>query len=224
MTTAYGLRGNGIFYDVYDNPEGTKQFLNLIVDSVLKYKYFIADLNGQPHISPSGHKLYDDVGSMFSTEMWPEFVLPYYERFFHGLTTGRRGAHIEDLRPEQLPFLETMGLSDFDPGISHKINPKVLSAQCRVPFGWRMGSFHYWGLTVKEVEEWVFQAVADGASYVFTQVAEIMCKPDMVEKVLAFIGAAKEVKQMFASGATREEIGARVSPEGRVRFWDHWPE
>lgn len=63
----------------------------------------------------------NDVGSMLSSAIWPEFVLPYYERFFQGLTTGKRAAHIEDLRPEHLHLLEHMGLSDFDPGISHKI-------------------------------------------------------------------------------------------------------
>ena len=213
-----------IFTDVYDDPERTKEFLGLCVESILQYKYFLADLNGQPHISPSGNKLYDDVGSMFSVPMWPEFVLPYYEQYFEGLTTGTRGAHIEDLRPEQLHFLEDMGLSDFDPGISHKINPPIIRDRCRVSFGWRMGSFHYNGLTTDEVADWVYQAVADGASYVFSQVAEEMCDEETVAKVQVFIGAAKKVASLFEKGATREEIGERVSPEGRERFWAHWPE
>ncbi len=224
MTTVYCLRGMDIFTDVYDDPERTKEFLGLCVESILQYKYFLADLNGQPHISPSGNKLYDDVGSMFSVPMWPEFVLPYYEQYFEGLTTGTRGAHIEDLRPEQLHFLEDMGLSDFDPGISHKINPPIIRDRCRVSFGWRMGSFHYNGLTTDEVADWVYQAVADGASYVFSQVAEEMCDEETVAKVQVFIGAAKKVASLFEKGATREEIGERVSPEGRERFWAHWPE
>ena len=75
MATAYCLRGEGFFYDVYDEPERTKEFRDLVVDSVLDFKRFIADLNERPHMSPS-HKLYDDVGSMLSCDMWPEFVLP----------------------------------------------------------------------------------------------------------------------------------------------------
>ncbi|MDP6778885.1 MAG: uroporphyrinogen decarboxylase family protein [Candidatus Latescibacteria bacterium] len=224
MTTAYGLRGMEFFTDPYDDPERTKEFLDLCVDSIHQYKYFLADLNGQPHISPRSNKLYDDVGSMFSVPMWPEFVLPFYERYFGGLTTGSRGAHIEDLRPEQLHFLEDMGLSDFDPGISHKINPPIIRDRCRVPFGWRMGSFHYNGLMVDEVEEWVYQAVADGASYVFSQVAEEMVRSNSVEKLHAFTRAAKEVARLFGEGATREEIGERVSPGGKEKFWTHWPE
>ena len=145
MATTYCLRGEGFFYDVYDEPERTKEFMDLVVDSVMDFKRFIADLNERPHMSPS-HKLYDDVGSMLSCDMWPEFVLPYYEKYFRGLTTGRRGAHIEDVRPEQLHFLEDMGLSEYDPGISHKVNPATIRENCRMSFGWRIGSFHYWVL------------------------------------------------------------------------------
>ncbi|MAE19553.1 hypothetical protein CMK12_11590 [Candidatus Poribacteria bacterium] len=76
MITAYYLRGEGIFYDVYDDPERFGQFLDLCVDSILQYRYFLADLNGQPRINPNGTLLYDDVASMFAPEMWPEFVLP----------------------------------------------------------------------------------------------------------------------------------------------------
>jgi len=224
MTTAYGLRGQGIFYDVHDDPERVREFLHRCVDSILQFKYFIADLNEQPRINPGGARLYDDVGSMFSPAMWPEFVLPFMERFFQGLTTGPRSAHVEDLRPEHLPFLEDLGLVDFEPSISPKLSPKIIRDGCRVPFGWRMGSFHYRGLAVQEVEDWVFQAVTDGASYVFTHIAEIMCSDETVEKVHALIRAAKEAERLLAAGATREQIGERVSPAGRKRFWDRWPE
>ncbi|MDP6749196.1 MAG: hypothetical protein QGH37_19655 [Candidatus Poribacteria bacterium] len=43
------------------------------------------------------------------------------------MTTGPRSAHIEDLHAEHLPFLEEIGLIDFDPGISHKLNPPLHS-------------------------------------------------------------------------------------------------
>jgi len=224
MTTAYCLRGEGIFYDVYDNPALFKQFLNLCVDSVLEYKSFLADLNGQPHISSTGTRLYDDVAAMFAPQMWPEFVLPFLERYFQGLTTGTRGAHIEDLRCEHLPYLEEIGLIDFDPGISHKLSPTIIRDNCRVSFGWRMGSFHYHGLTLLEVEEWVYQAVADGASHLFTYIVEETCKGDTIEKVRIFTRALKKVEQLLAEGASRSQIGERVSEAGKERFWDHWPE
>ena len=87
-----------------------------------------------------------------------------------------------------------------------------------------MGSFHYCALSAQEVEDWVYQAVADGASYVFTHVAEIMNDPETVTKVRALIHAARQVEQMLQQGATRARIGERVTPAGQERFWDHWPE
>lgn len=224
ITTAYCLRDLHLFTDIYDDPERTRLFLEKVTESELAYRHWLSDLNGQPRISPNGHKLYDDVGSMFSVAMWNDYVVPVYEQHFQGLTTGRRSAHIEDLRPEHLHLLEVIGLEDFDPGISHKINPVDLSRECRVPFGWRMGSFHYDGLTMKEVEEWVYQAVADGASYVFSTIEATMCLGDKPAKVHAFVQAAKRAERALKEGATREEIGTWVSPEGKQRFWDRWPQ
>jgi hypothetical protein len=224
ITTAYCLRDLHLFTDIYDEPERTKVFLEKVTESELAYRHWQSDMAGQPRVNPNSHKLYDDVGSMFSVPMWEEYVIPVYEQHFQGLTTGRRSAHIEDLRPEHLYLLEVMGLSDFDPGISHKLNPVALSRECRVPFGWRMGGFHYDGLTLKEVEDWVYQAAADGAGYVFSTVEESMCRGDKTEKVKTFMEAAKRVENALQEGATREEIGSWVSEAGKERFWDHWPE
>ena len=70
----------------------------------------------------------------------------------------------------------------------------------------------------------VFQAAADGASSVFTVVEGSMVRGETEEKVRTFIRAAKEAKRLFDAGAGREEIGGRVSPNGRKKFWEHWPE
>ena len=117
-----------------------------------------------------------------------------------------------------------IGLVRFDPSISPKLNPKIINEKCRVPFGWRLGNFHYPNLSCQEVEDFVFQAVYDGASYVFTYVADAMCNEETVKKVHSFIKAAKATEQMLPKGATREQIGECVSEAGRKKFWDHWPE
>ena len=166
----------------------------------------------------------DDVSSMFSPRSWLEFVLPYQNAFFERTTTGRRSAHIEDLKPDHLLFLEDLQLSRIDPSISGHISPPDIRDRCRVAFGWRLGSFHYHTMSCQNVVHCVFQAAADGASSVFTYVADSMCNPETVPKVHAFITAAKEVEQMFKSGSDRADIAACVSPEGRVNFWDHWPD
>ncbi len=224
VTTAYLLRHDDFFYDPIDNPELTRDFLGLITESVIKFNYFFRrEIEGVPEINPEGCGLADDVASMLGPDLWPEFVLPFLERYFNALTTGRRSAHIEDLRPSQLHFLEKLNLTAYDPSVSAKLNPKMISAMTRVPFSWRLCNFHYPDLTVAETADFVYQAAADGASGVFTYVCHGMCNKATVEKVHAFIAAGKKVEAMFFQGATPEEIGKLVSDSGRRKFWDNWP-
>jgi len=223
ITTAYTLRRDDFFYDPYDNPRLTKEFLHLIVESVLDYCRFLARLNGRPVIEPESAGICDDISSMIRPEMWPEFVIPYIDQYFSGRTSGTRVAHIEDLRPEQLHFLEDLGLVYFDPSISPKINPKILDEKCRVPFGWRLGSFHYDSMSCQDVQDFVFQAAADGACKLFTYVADLMCQAETLPKVHAFIATCKTVSDMFQNGATRADVAACVSPSGKQKFWAHWP-
>jgi len=138
------------------------------------------------------------------------------------MTTGKRSAHVEDLRPAQLKYLEIIGLCNYDPSISAKLNPKIIAAECRVPFGWRLESFHYNYLECRDVENFVFQAVADGASSVFSCTESTMCNEAAVRKIQAFIHTAKEAKKMLDAGAGRDEVGKRISAEGKVKFWKHW--
>ena len=153
ITTAYTLRRDDFFYDPHDNPELTKEFLRLIIVSLLDYCRFWAKVNGRPEIEPESAGMCDDIASMISPAMWPDFVIPYVNQFFEGRTTGMRNAHIEDLRPEHLHLLEDIGLVYFDPSISPKISPKDLNANCRVPFGWRLGSFHYDSMDCQDVQD-----------------------------------------------------------------------
>lgn len=212
ITTAYTLRGNDVFYDPYDNPELFKEFLRLEVDSIVKFNHF--NYGG----------MCDDVAAMFSPSMWPEFVLPFIDQYYRGITTGTRTAHIEGLTGNHLPYLEEIGLVDYDPSISPKINPKIITERCRVPFGWRLGNIHYHNMNCRDVSDFVFQAVADGASSVWTNVGATMCNPETVKKVHAFIDAAKQAERMLDEGAGRDRIGECVSDEGKKKFWDHWPE
>jgi len=224
ITTAYTLRGDKVFYDPYDTPELFKKFMQLLVKSIIEFVHFHAKVSGNPSVNPDIGGMADDISSMFSPEMWPDFVIPYWDRYYRGITTGRRKAHVEDLRPDHLPFLEEIGLIEYDPSVSHKINPKIISQKCRVPFWWRLVSFHYPPLTCSDVSDFVFKAVADGASFVITLVAATMCNDETVKKVHAFIEAAKEVERMLNQGATRQHIGRCVSKAGTKKFWDHWPE
>ncbi len=224
LTTAYELRGDGFFYDLMDKPDLVKRFLELVVDSILEFHRFRCAVLGAPAVNPSAGGLCDDLASMVPPRLFPEIVLPAWERYYRGVTAGARRAHVEDLRPEQLPFLEDIGLVWYDPSISPKLNPRLIAERCRVPFGWRLGNFHYHNMSPQDVEDFVFQAAADGASSVFTYVSATMTNEATVKKVRAFIRAAKEAKRLLDAGAPREALRERVSPEGREKFWALWPE
>jgi len=128
------------------------------------------------------------------------------------------------LRPAQLKYLETIGLSGFDPSISPQINPKIIAAECHVPFQWRLGGFHFRYMSCQDVRDFVLQAAADGAYRVWTSVSYNMKDAATVEKVHVFIETGKEVEALLAEGKTLADIAARVSDTGREKFWDHWPE
>jgi hypothetical protein len=49
-----------------------------------------------------------------------------------------------------------------------------------------------------------------------------LCNKSAVSKVHAFVAAAKEAKRMVNSGASRSDVGQRVSDEGKVKFWGKW--
>lgn len=222
LTTAYELRGDGVFADIYDNPPLFREFLRLTTDSILDFHRFLCEVRGDPPVNPVSGGLCDDIAAMIPPSLWEEMVLPYWDQYFSGITTGTRTAHVEDLRPPQLKFLEAIGLSFHDPSISPHLNPAVYAGECRVPFGWRLGSFHYAALDAQDVRDFAFKAAADGASQVFTVVAEGMLDDLTVSKVKAFVEACRDVKRQLDRGATREDLGGQVSPAGQKKFWDHW--
>lgn len=222
ITSAYVLRGEGFYMDVMDDLPLTVTFLEAVVDSVQRYHEATCALDDRPAMSPSGSGMCDDCASFIQPRLWPELVLPAWERYYRGRTTGRRTAHVENLVAEHLPFLEDIGLSHFDPSISPQLTPPIIAEHCRVPFLWRLGSFHYTEMTTQDVEDFVHQAAADGANSVVTYVAEGMCNEDGVQKVHAFIRAGKHAKTLVEEGRSREDIGQLVSAEGRQKLWEGW--
>lgn len=224
LTSAYALRGGDVFYDVYDNSEAFKEFMTLLVDSIIDYKHFLNSIYGYSPINKDRVGLCDDIAAMFSPNLWPEFVMPFINQYYLGLTTGRRHAHIEDLTAEHLPYLETISLVDYEPSVSTKINPKIIAEKCRVPFHWSLQSFHFPQLTHQDVKDWVLQAAADGASHLFITLSNGMTKEPILGKVRVFIETCKEVKKMLDNGCSRKTIGSYVSANGKKKFWDNWPE
>lgn len=222
ITTAYELRGEGFFTDFFDDPPLAARFLEATEASILDFHRWVAEVDGRPAVNPDMGGLCDDIASFVPPRLYPTMVVPFWEQHFRGITTGRRHAHVEDLRAEQLPYLEEVGLASYDPSISPRLNPKLIRDNCRVPFAWRLECFHVREMSHGEIEDFVFQSVADGASSVTLTIAETLCRDDGPQKVRTFIAAAKEAKRLFDEGMRREGIGERVSAEGRRKLWDEW--
>jgi hypothetical protein len=144
--------------------------------------------------------------------MWPDFVMPFWDMFFKGPVPGRV-IHCEDMKPEQLHWLDELQVTDYDPGVSPVLIPARIAENTQVPFGWRLAGIHYGGMECADVRDFVYRAAADGASYAFTFVSSEICNPAGAAKLRAFIEAAEQTKQMLARGATRAEVGGLVSGE-----------
>lgn len=206
MTTAWILRGHDFFTDLYEQPEKAKEFLRLGVESILKYRETERAVNGLPLFGESGAGVADDVAAMISPRMWPEFVVPNLERHYAAQTNGPRSAHIENLSVDHLRFLDELGVASYDPSVSGKLTPALIRANCSARFSWRLNATHYPDRSSDGIQRWVYEAVADGAPAVITNVDRSMCNEKSAEKINAFCRAGREVERRLNEGTPREEI------------------
>jgi len=219
VTTAWGLLGETFMYDLFDKPDVLHEFLQLSTASVVDFCQFFCRVENTKVLDsePDHGRLCDDIAAMIPAALWEEFVLPYWGMYYDGPVPGRI-VHCEDMKPAQLPYLEKESIVDYDPGVSPNLNPAIIRAATPVPFGWRLAVNHYRSMSLQSVVDFVYQAVADGASYVFTFVEADMCQESTAEKVRAFIAAAKQAKRLLSKGVSRKEIGQRVYARGAKKF------
>jgi len=210
ITTAWEVRGHGFFTDLYDDPVRCKTFLYLLTESIVSYSTFIRYVNDEAAFAETGVGLCDDVSAMIHPKLWPELVLPFQDQYFRTQTSGRRHAHIEDLIPDHLSYLDDLKLDRFDPSVSPRLQPRDLRDRCHVPFLWRLNSMQVRDWTCEQIRRFVFESVADGASGVMSIISRTMTGPEDVEKIHTFIEAAKQVEQLLADGCTRRQLSTRV--------------
>ena len=211
ITSAWLLRGHDFFMDILDRPDLAKEYMSLVTSSTITYSKLIRRINGRPEFTEDGQGLADDGAAMISPALWPDLVMPCLERHYAEQTSGVRSGHIEDLKVDHLRFLDELRLDAYDPSVSPKLTPALICDNCKVPFAWRLNSTHYPGRTPEEIEQWVVDAAADGASTVSTIVGRTMCTPECAEKVRAFIRAGKRVERLLAEGCPRAELRERAT-------------
>jgi uroporphyrinogen-III decarboxylase len=193
VTSAVLLRGKDFCVDLYREPGKAKAFLELLTDSITSFVRLQKRLNTELEISPDSMNLADDFSSLIHPKMWEEFVIPYWNQYYAGLTSGRRTLHCENLSPEHLKYLKMAGVSYYDPSVSGKLSPGIIREKTDIAFTWRLPSFELLFMSRAEVRDWVTRASKDGATHVHMYIERVTCGGDNPAKVITFIDTAKEL-------------------------------
>ncbi len=218
LTEAYTMLDLRLYYDLYDHPEQLKTMLEKIAHSVVRFKKFYFKVNEIDYKHSSS--MCDDVATLIPPDMWEEFVLPYMDIVYSDVGSDRRSLHSEGMINKHLKHLETLGITWFDPSVSPKLNPKIISEHCKVPFIWRMCSIYHRLLDKDLAKDFVYASVRDGASGVFSEAVHM--DKNSINVIFGFIEACETVDKMLSQGATREQIGNLMSERGKDIFWDRW--
>jgi len=192
LTTAVLLRGQDFYVDLLDDPDSAKEFLRRVTDSVIQFHYFLRKLNNEPSINPEGSGLADDFASLIAPDQWSEFVVPFWNRYYEGLTTGARGVHVENLKPEHLKYLKEVGIRHYDPSVSPALSPKVIK-EADIPFSWRLPAFVLDRMSCEQVREWILRNRNEGAEIMFTIIENNTCRNGNPEKIKVFIETCEEL-------------------------------
>ena len=116
-------------YDLYDKPELLKKYMQAVTESIVDYCRFFCEIEGTDFLDPvpDHGRVCDDIAAMLPHNMWPDFVLPYWQMYFDGPPKEPK-IHCEDMREGHLKYLDSAGIVDYDSGISPKLNPEIINA------------------------------------------------------------------------------------------------
>jgi len=218
ITTAYTMLDLKLYYDLYDEPELLKEFLKKLSVSITQFKKFYCKANGSDYKNTS--YMCDDCAALISADMWEEFVIPYMDIVYSDVGANRRSLHSEGMISKHLKNLENLGITWFDPSVSPRLDPVIITKTCAVPFIWRMCEIYHSLLDRQLAMDFVFASVRDGANGLFTTVREL--SDHDINVVEGFIEACEMVDSMKKQGADNKEIGKLMSDRGKNIFWDKW--
>lgn len=188
ITTAALLYGNEFYAELLAQPEKSLHFLDAITNSIIEFTRFV---RGSSEVGTS-HGICDDLASLISPDMWPEFVLPFWNRIYEAFTNDRRNLHCENITEAHLPLLNEINLSFFDPSHAPLLRPWMLKKHLKMPWQWRIQSVHVLEGTERmriEMEE----GVKNGASRMPMYVCYIGDKCISPEHVDFFIQTAERL-------------------------------
>lgn len=193
FTTAWALRREGFFLDLYDDPEGCRQYLDAIVDSIIDFRRFIERVN---HIPPDRDiGVTDDIAALLNPVQWEQFVVPVMERFFSGLEARYRWVHIENLTRPRLHFLDDLKVDFFNPSVSQHINAADVRDNCHCEFDWLLNPMQVRDYSTDQTISYIQMAARDGASALACHIEPITLDDHAISNIRTFIETAKTIGQ-----------------------------
>jgi uroporphyrinogen-III decarboxylase len=186
VTTTVLLRGTDFFCDCLLDPPCAHRLLAVCTDTYVAFVRAVREVTGAPQSIGVG--IADDHAGNLSPAMWPELVLPYYERIYAQLGATRRSMHTELVRHGHLPLLKRLGLHHINYGENQYLGVRDVVDGLGVPFDWHIKTVpEMLQGTPAQIQETYRRAVADGAP-------EMVCELTVgtpVENIRAFIEVAR---------------------------------
>lgn len=194
ITSATLLRGQDFFSDLYLHPAAAHRLLDLVTESYIQFVRANRRRRGEPELQ-GGVGLCDDFAGLVSPAMWPEFVVPYYERIYAAFGDGPRGMHSELLRPGHLRFLLHLGVTSFDPGQDQYLTlQSILEAAPGLYFTWNVPTIRYMKEgTPQSIAAFCRHAIAEGAPALMAE----PCRGSPPENIEAFLAVGREFGNDF---------------------------
>jgi uroporphyrinogen-III decarboxylase len=190
VTTAVLLRGMDFFTDCVTDPVHAHRLLAVCTDTYIAFARTTRDVTGGRPYGTVG--IADDHAGNLSPEMWPEFVLPYYERIYKELQATRRTMHTELVRPQHLPLLATLQLDHVNFGENQYLSVRDVVQALDVPFDWHIKTVSEMQQgTPEQIQSTYRRAVADGAPAMACE----LTVDTPVENIRAFLEVARQLEQ-----------------------------
>jgi len=187
VTTAVLLRGSDFFMDCLLDPERAHRLLSVCTDTYIAFTRAVRQVTGAPQRGSVG--ICDDHAGNISPAMWPEFVLPYYERIYAELGATRCSLHTELVRRAHLPLLRQLNLDHLNFGENQYLAVRDVVEELDVPFDWHIKTVSEMLQGTPEVIKATYrQAVADGAPEMTSELT-VGTPP---ENIRAYIQIAQE--------------------------------
>ena len=187
VTTAVLLRGEKFYSDLYEDPSRVHRLLDIVTDNSIELARRLKHLRDAASQPVSSVGINDDYAGLMSPEHYEEFAMPYLSRLFAAFPSKQKTLHSETLHQGHLGFLQTLGVTCYDPGMDQYLTLDMLEdPPC----------FFYWNLhTVRDmlqgspeiIRRLYIEAIEHGAPGVMTEI----CRRTPRENLRTFLEIAR---------------------------------